>query len=86
MEGSNLRPTGYEPPALIFGTLVVAPKYELEQPVPKAPAQQQPVENGEAQRNPASSGRATRLPRKVRTQESGGQAHDGFDQGTTGDG
>ncbi len=43
VEGSNLRPTGYEPAALIFGALAVAPKYELHQPVPKPPAQQQPV-------------------------------------------
>jgi hypothetical protein len=45
VEASNLRSSGYEPPALIFGGLAVAPKYELHQPVPKAPAQQQPVEN-----------------------------------------
>ncbi len=45
MEGSNLRPTGSEPAALIFGLLGVTPKYDLHQPVPKAPAQQQPVEN-----------------------------------------
>ncbi len=46
VEGSNLRPTGYEPPALIFGHLGMAAKYELHLPVLKGPAQQQPVENG----------------------------------------
>ena len=46
VEGSNLRPTGYEPPPLIFCVVTVAPKYELHQPVPKAPAQQQPVVKG----------------------------------------
>jgi hypothetical protein len=43
VHGPNLQPTGYEPPALIFGDLGMVAKYELEQPVPKAAAQHQPV-------------------------------------------